>query len=267
MKTVCIIQARMGSIRFPGKNLAPILNLESQNPVCALEMIHNACMKTKLIDEVIIACPVKDYVAFRAYAQEQEEYTGKKFFVFGGPEDDVYTRTLLAAKEHRADVIVDITGDCPLISVYELKRMLEAFWPPAIMPFAVSMHYMSNVFPDRKVPDGMDIQIYSRSIMEYFADRIQQKGHSGWNIYQLAEHTHILPYPRIMARQERYGGYRITLETREDLEVIRKVAPYYMDNGGLDTRKKFQKFLFHLEEQPEEFWDNSKINAKIAGEG
>lgn len=257
MKTACIIQARMGSTRFPGKNLVPILNDGRPNPICALELIHNACARVPEIAAVIIACPLSDVETFQDYADQQLEYTGKEFLVFGGSEDDVYRRVMAAALFYGVDVVVDITGDCPLVPAFEIRRMLQAFLADD------GLRYMSNVFPDRLVPDGWDVQIYRTGTMVYNASRVIEKGHSGWNLAQLD------PGPQVFMDPEfpEYGQMRITLDTPEDLQVIKKIAALYMDAQCLDTVEKGRQFLEYLAAQPPEWWDNREIQPKEAGRG
>lgn len=102
-KTVAIIQARTGSTRLPGKVLKPVLG----EPMLArmLERVKRA----KSLDAVVVATSEKsrdDDVAELAGACGAG--------VFRGSEDDVIDRMYRAAKEAGADVIVGLTGDCPL---------------------------------------------------------------------------------------------------------------------------------------------------------
>lgn len=257
-KISCIIQARMGSTRFPGKNLAPILNADKPNPVCALEMIGAACAKVQEIDQVVIACPTGDEETFRDWAVLQEEYTGKQFFIFGGHPENVYWRVLQAAKFTKTDYIVDITGDCPLIPAWELRRMVRKFL------FSQTGEYLSNVFPYRMVPDGWDIQIYTTAAMERHLPAIKWECHTGANLAALSEWQ--IRYEPVVAFAKA-GNLRITLDTREDLEVIRKVARLYMDEGCLGSSVKCRRFLKHLQAQPPEWWTNAAVVAKEVGQG
>lgn len=266
MKTVCIIQARLGSTRFPGKVLEPILNADKPNGVTALEFIHNCCSHVKAIQEVVIACPERDYDTSSRYAEELLEITGKRFYVFGGSEDNVYQRTLEAARYRGADVIVDITGDCPFVSAWELQQMLTYFLSAVMSP---DQHrYMSNVFPLRMVPDGMDIQIYTTEFMAALESGIIEPGHSGWNIFQRATPEEILEHPDGPYSEDHFQAskLRITLDTREDLMVLRKLAPVFMELRSC-TKKGLESFLAYMLSRPPEFWDNRDIRAKTAGEG
>ena len=116
MKTVAIIQARMGSTRFPNKVMRTI---------CGTPMVGLLLARLKnsnLVDQIILATsedPRNDPLA--KYVRDLE-YT-----VFRGSEDDVLDRYYRAAKEAKADLVVRITGDCPLIDSKVIDDMIYDF--------------------------------------------------------------------------------------------------------------------------------------------
>src|SRR5438067_3392760 len=104
MKIVAIVQARMGSTRFPNKVMRPICG----TPMIGLLLERLA--RAKRIDQIVLATsedrrnePLAQYVRKLGYV------------VYRGSEDDVLDRYYRAAKEVEADTVVRITGDCPLI--------------------------------------------------------------------------------------------------------------------------------------------------------
>ena len=102
---VCIIQARTGSTRLPGKVL---MKLDEKNMV--LDYVINQLSFSKLIDKMIIATTnleqddVIEDIANRLKIQ-----------CFRGDSDDVLDRYYQCAKKFEADNILRITSDCPLI--------------------------------------------------------------------------------------------------------------------------------------------------------
>ena len=103
MKVVAIVQARMGSSRFPGKVMK---NLNSK-PLIGVIFERLACCTR--VDDIILATsskpiekPLVDYIESIGYS------------VFSGNEENVLDRFYNAAIQHKAEVIVRITGDCPL---------------------------------------------------------------------------------------------------------------------------------------------------------
>jgi len=269
MKTVAIIQCRMGSTRFPGKVLKPILNIREGDAaaICSPEFIYNACKLSGVVDEVVIACPTSDYETFSEYAKELKELTGKHLYVFGGSEENVYQRTLRAAQYRSADIIVDITGDCPFVSSWEIRSMMGTVFDKLYKKQRTFFYY-SNVFPERCVPDGMDIQIYSTAFMENNSEDVAQPGHSGWNLYMILEGIWglYLYENSFLKYYTEITPIRITLDTPEDLEVLRKLAPVFM-HLPMDTKEGTEKWYKYLIGLPDHFWDNSGIVAKEIGDG
>ncbi|MGB9200159.1 cytidylyltransferase domain-containing protein, partial [Methanobacterium sp.] len=101
---VVIIQARIGSSRLPGKVLMDI----SGKPM--LWHVIERVKKSKKIDYIIVATTSKseDLPILKL-----SEDMGVKTFT--GSEDDVLDRYYHAAKEFKADIIVRVTSDCPLV--------------------------------------------------------------------------------------------------------------------------------------------------------
>src|SRR5436190_9541018 len=103
MNTVAIVQARMGSTRLPDKVLRPICG----TPMIGLLLGRLA--SAKRLDKIVLATstdarndPLARYVE------------GLGFAVYRGKEHDVLDRYYQAARKTEAQVVVRITGDCPL---------------------------------------------------------------------------------------------------------------------------------------------------------
>jgi spore coat polysaccharide biosynthesis protein SpsF len=115
MRSVAIIQARMGSSRLPGKVLLPIAG----RPV--LWHIIHRLRKCTTLDTIAIATSTSaaddPIVAFARHEQIE---------CVRGPEDNVLERYALAAKQLKPDIIIRITGDVPLIDPSIIDRMVKA---------------------------------------------------------------------------------------------------------------------------------------------
>ena len=101
------------------------------------------------------------------------------------------------------------------------------------------------------------------SFMKNMQGNIEQIGHSGWNLFLLAQPHVMLHSPKSPIE---LPDIRITLDTPEDLEVLRKLAPDFV-RCGTYTVEGWRTWLTFLQTLPEEFWTNSHIKAKKAGEG
>lgn len=102
------------------------------------------------MDEVV--CAIPDYrnqklcrVALR-YAE-----------VYRGPEENVLERYVLAAQEFKADIIMRVTGDCPLIVPELCGEVLAALKREGAS-------YASNIDP-RTFPKGLDCEVFTMPVL------------------------------------------------------------------------------------------------------
>jgi spore coat polysaccharide biosynthesis protein SpsF len=143
VKTVCIIQARMGSKRLPGKVLLPL------NGHTVISEVISRCQRISGVDQIACAiseAPGNDKLAATAALCGIQ--------VIRGPEMDVLSRYVKAAHETQASVIVRITADCPLISPDLCSEVVarQKRW---------GVKYASNIFPRRTWPKGMDCEVFT----------------------------------------------------------------------------------------------------------
>jgi spore coat polysaccharide biosynthesis protein SpsF len=113
-KVIAIIQARMGSSRLPGKVLMSLANKQM------LWHIVNRLKHCHKIDDIIIATsdkPQDDDIC--SFAKKEN------IKLFRGDEADVLKRYIEAAKNYKAQNILRITGDAPLIDPEEVDRLIE----------------------------------------------------------------------------------------------------------------------------------------------
>ena len=114
-RTVAIIQARMGSSRLPGKSLMDLAG----RPL--LERVIQQVKGSKFLDDVIVA------TSTQSEDDAIEKFcSSNNFKVFRGAKDDVLSRYLGAALFARAEIILRITGDCPLQSPDTIDEILKS---------------------------------------------------------------------------------------------------------------------------------------------
>ena len=113
MTAVAIVQARMSSSRLPGKVLMPLVGI----PV--LEHVVERLSYCRMIDNIVVA------TSLEASDDLIEDYCKKiNVNVFRGSLDDVLDRYYQAALLHNPDIVVRITGDCPLIDPVVVDRVI-----------------------------------------------------------------------------------------------------------------------------------------------
>lgn len=206
MKIVALVQARMGSTRLPNKVMKPI------GGIPMIELLLSRLSRAKEIDQIVVATsvdprnqPLVEHVQKLGYACEQ------------GSENDVLDRFVQAAKNNRADVVVRITGDCPLVDPELVDEVICGFK-------AAGVDYFSNTNPPT-YPDGLDIEVFSFKVMEQ-ANRESDKPF---------DHEHVTPYLREVGRfktaamqhDEDLSALRWTVDEPDDFAVIEKVFQYF----------------------------------------
>ena len=141
MKIIATIEARMTSTRLPGKVLLPAAG----KPM--LEHLVNRLKQVPSLQEIVLATTVNDTDEVLVdFAKSQ------KISVFRGSEEDVMSRVIGAGEAAHTEVIVEITGDCPLIDPLIVEQTIQMFlYNPC--------DYASNAHV-RSYPIGMDTQVF-----------------------------------------------------------------------------------------------------------
>lgn len=142
-----IVQVRMSSSRLPGKALYPLLGKPML--IRQLERLHYS----DGIDDIIVATSIDRSDDCIEQWVEQEG-----FYCFRGSLNDVLDRYYTAASQYKAEHIVRITADCPLLDAQLLDNMLVDY-------FESNVDYLSNV-SSPTFPDGLDVEIFSFNALE-----------------------------------------------------------------------------------------------------
>ena len=205
MKIVAIIQARMRSTRLPGKVMLPILGRSM------LELMIERLRRVKQIDAVVVAtttdesCDVIETLAGRLGVG-----------CYRGSEEDVLDRVVQASRAAQADLIVETTGDCPVIDPEVIGRVIDTF-------LAARVDYCSNVL-ERTYPRGMDVQVFPLRVLEEAARLTNDpadREHVSLYIYQHPERFRLLNVASGLPADA--ATLRLTVDTKEDFELIKGV--------------------------------------------
>lgn len=165
--TILITQARSGSTRLPGKVLKEI------NGKSLLQIHLDRLKKCKSVSEIIVATTInsKDQIIF-------EKAIEWGFSASKGSESDVLDRFYQAVKDKKADWIVRVTSDCPLIDPVLVDNVIDFVQ-------ANNKDYGANILIEN-YPDGQDIEVFKFSALE-----------EAWkNAKLLSEREHVTPYIR-----------------------------------------------------------------------
>lgn len=203
MNVVAIIQARMQSTRLPGKVLADIGGRSMLARVC------DRVRRAATLDRLVVA--TSTWPNDQVIADECEHLA---VACFRGSEADVLDRYHQAACAYRADAVVRITADCPLIDPGVIDRVVEGF-------LEYRPDYAANIL-QRTWPRGLDTEVMT-------ADALARAWREATATH---ERTHVTPY--IYGHPEwfrlhsvtgpgDYGDDRWTVDTPADLEFARAV--------------------------------------------
>lgn len=209
MKVVAIVQARMGSTRLPNKVMKPI----SGTPM--IELLLSRLAKAKSIDQIVLATSTDERNTPLVAHVEKLGYTCVR-----GSENDVLDRYLMAARQAKADIVVRITGDCPLIDAELVDKAIEKFK-------STGADYLSNTSP-ATFPDGLDTEVFSLQALE----RAERESHEPF------DHEHVTPYLRrpglfqtaALTNDEDLSGLRWTVDEPADFDVVSQVFANFAPN-------------------------------------
>lgn len=240
MKVVAIMQARMGSTRLPGKVL------EGIGGESMLERVITRLRRAHLINEVWIA--TTDLAVDDAIVSECRKNSA---CVSRGDENDVLDRYFRAAQLSKAEVVVRITSDCPLIDPEVTDKTIAAF-------LETLPDYASNVM-QRTYPRGLDTEVMSFVALERAwrqAQKPYEREHVTPYIYEHPEEFKLLS----VTGEEDYSSHRWTVDTPEDLAFIRAVYSRF----PADTAFSWRDVLVLLQREPELVELNRFIQQKAA---
>ena len=234
MKIVAIIQARMGSIRFQNKVMRQI------NGTPMIEIILNRLSKSKLINQIVLATSKEknNQIIIKLSKKLGFQY-------YEGSEFDVLDRYIKAAEKFDADIIIRITGDCPLVDPFLVDDCIKKFLDSNI-------DYYSNTMPPT-FPDGLDIEVIKFSALKKAAKESTKN----------SQREHVTPYIREnnffsklnYLNDEDLSSLRWTVDTSEDFEVISSVFNYFKPDIYFSWKDVLQLYY----NQPSLFSANSLI--------
>lgn len=200
---VAILQARMNATRLPGKPLKKVL----AKPLLSYEL--ERLKRAKTLDQIVVATTTGP--------QDQQIVDLCKMenvLVFRGSEEDVLNRYYNAAKQFDADIVVRVTGDCPLIDPEVVDRVVNFY-------LNHQYDYVSNTRL-LTYPRGLDVEVFSIKLLEKAVSEAKLP----------SEREHVTPYFYLHPELFKIGNvaceidlskHRWTVDTEEDFQLITKI--------------------------------------------
>jgi spore coat polysaccharide biosynthesis protein SpsF (cytidylyltransferase family) len=234
MRVVAIVQARMNSSRLPGKVLLPLAG----KPV--LYHIHQRLLECRLIDEIVFATsqeisddPIADFC------------NDQNISLFRGNLNDVLDRYYKTAQQYRADSIVRITGDCPIIDPIIVDAVVSGFLVGQYDCYGLGGEF----------PDGLDCTAFSFKAIE-----------KAWEIASLpSDREHVGPFIENNTNMFKNGSLELfsglsderwTLDELQDFKLLSLIFDELYTYGSIFYT---QDILQLLKRKPE----LRKINSSI----
>ena len=201
----CIVQARMGSTRLPGKTL---LKIDNKNTV--LDSVLNQLSFSKLIDKIVIATTnLQSDNVIEDFAKNSN------LEIFRGSSDNVLDRYLQCAKYFSFDIIVRITADNPLIDPNIIDKIIDEYKNKKCDFITNTLH--------RTFPYGTEVEVFSFESLE-----------KAWkNAKKPSEREHVTPFIRNpenkfilsnIEHQEDISHLRYTIDRMDDLKLVKEIV-------------------------------------------
>ncbi len=218
MRPIAIVQAHIGSTRLPGKVMLPL----GDRPIL-VRVVERLRYVEALADVVVATGDLAANDPIRALC-ETEGIT-----CFSGSEDDVLDRYYQAARQVRADPVLRVTSDCPLVDPAIVARALDLF--EASQPEIVYLGF------DPSFPEGLDVEVMTFATLE-----------TAWREARLpSEREHVSPY--IWKQPDRFPQDRIrngtvlshehwSVDYPRDYEFVKAI---YAALDGLDRRSAWTR--------------------------
>lgn len=217
---VAFVQVRMSSNRLPGKVLRPI----DGKPM--LWHLWWRLSQSETLDKIVIATsdlpsndPIEDFC------------TQNNIACFRGSEDDVLDRIYQAAVKYKADTIVGITGDCPLVDPQSVDRVVREYqeFSPDLCAISPSFTY----------PDGFGTVVFSLDVLTQAYNEVTLK----MDREHLTLFIHRNP-DRFKIRYVEYESYHpftdlhLSVDDEDDFKLVERIFKNLLP----------EKKLFHIED-------------------
>jgi len=219
LTVTAIIQARMGSVRLPGKSLTLI----EQKPL--LYHVIQRVQQSKAIDQIIVATTTT-----KAADQIYDFTKQQNICCYRGSEQDVLDRFYQCAQQNKCQIIVRITADDPFKDPEIIDTAIAIF-----KQHTPGIDYVSNTL-FATYPLGLDIEVFSFDALK-----------KAWlEATDPDDREHVTPYmwknkslfrTKNFENVENLSHHRWTIDTPQDLLFTKKIYK------TLYSKKKI--FLMH----------------------
>ena len=209
-RIVAIVEARMSSSRLPGKHLM----LANGKPM--LQHLIDRLKQVALIDEIVLATTVNvadDKLVELADSLNISNYRGSELDVMG--------RVLDAAETFNADVVCEVTGDCPIIDPELVDQAIEAHLKNNVM-------YVNN--GRHGLPDGMGSQVFNCSALRKSSEMTEKPLDREHVTLHIKNNPDLFSaFYLIPPNQLRWPELGLTLDEKDDYLLLKRIIEHFGD--------------------------------------
>lgn len=217
MKTVATIEARMASTRLPGK----VMLCAAGTPM--LGHVVRRLQAVTSLDAIVLATtddPRDDVLA--------EFAASAGIDCFRGSDTDVMGRVIGAARSADAELVVEITADCPILDPGIVEQLVRMY-------HANDADYVSNTHV-RSFPDGMDAQVFRLATLERSAAMTSAPLDREHVTLHIRNHPEPFPALHLVAPPEQHWPeLGLTLDEPADYELLERIIEHFGDENPLFT--------------------------------
>lgn len=240
MKIVATIEARMTSRRLPGKVLMPVGNTNM------LSYLYQRLQLVPSLNDIILATTTnKEDDVLVEFAQKAN------LAYFRGSEANVLSRVLSAAQRQHADLIVEITADCPVIDPVIIEQVIQTF-------LYNKADYVNNVIV-RSYPAGMDTQVFPVEVLAASAvltNDLEELEHVSLHI---CRHPEMFKHINMVAPRELFWPeLGLTLDEPDDYKLLKSIIEFF----DCSTTITCHEIIQHLRNHPEWLKINSHVTRR-----
>jgi spore coat polysaccharide biosynthesis protein SpsF len=245
MRVVATIEARMAATRLPGKVMLPLAGAPM------LQRLVERVRHASCVDDVVVATTINAHDAVIADLCARIGCNAHR-----GPIEDITLRLLEAARG--ADLIVQITGDCPLVDPAHIDRTVQLLLDR-------KADFASNSLHQCTFPLGFDVRAFTMAALmrtdALTSDPIDRV-HGSYFIYRRPDLFRLVGWEA--PPDQHWPELRLTVDEPADYELVRRVfEELYPTNALFDTRE----IIDLLRRRVDWVALNSSVRQKVAAEG
>ena len=214
----------MASSRLPKKVMAPIYkNLNT------IEIIIQRVKKSKLIDDIVVATTNHQSDDMLVNFLKK-----KKINYYRGSQNNVLSRIVRAARKYNPDLLVQLTGDNPLVDS-EIIDYITSYFKKNYLKFDYITNNGFSNLSNREIPLGLDVSVIKFSSLIKILDlanRKDTKEHPSLYFYRDGKKKFNILNIK-MKKKWINKSLRLTMDTVEDLKFIKKLFKKLYNRKGL----------------------------------